>query len=333
MQCLENLVGIWDGCTTKTPGKLYINDLPGFDLSFPDYLTTNQVEDGIELLENKRTAAANFLVNEMVSHLNPRSRVGSVVLNATAGIYNKDRQTKALVAGKLRGLQLMISNYPYLKIYIDSVSFFATSSVTTNVLVYDLTSGQLLDSLPITTTANEITTIFVGKEYNNNGQQLNIALLVDASLTNVYESNITIGGCDSCIFTAERLNTFANGRGIEIASPGTINYQNVRGISHTNGLTATYSIACDHKYFICSIAGTLALPMYYRFGVELMDEVIFSKRLNSITTIHKDDAKVLKAEYQIKYEEALGNVIKNMILPNNLCYNCTPLIQNVPRIP
>lgn len=332
MTCLENLVKIWDTCSAKESG-LYINDLPGFDLSFPDYLATEQVEDSMQLLTDKRRMASEFLKHEILSHLNPRSKMGSVLSGQTAGFYDEDREKKAAQAGLYKGIQLTIENYPYLQIYVDTISVFIDDAITTNILVYDLTTGLLLDTLPITTVANQPTLIQVGKTYQNKGQYLNLGFLIDASLADSYETNITGSACVSCFSRLERLSAYCGGRGVKIASAGTINNQNLQGETHTNGISLQYSVQCDHEYFVCNIANRLALPMWYRFGIELMDEVIYSKRLNSLTTIHKEDAVALKAEYQIKYDECLKGVLQNLQIPNNICYNCTPFVSINTRIP
>lgn len=40
MECIRNLVGFWDGCSQKDSSLVYINDLPGLDITLFDYLTT-----------------------------------------------------------------------------------------------------------------------------------------------------------------------------------------------------------------------------------------------------------------------------------------------------
>jgi len=50
-------------------------------------------------------------------------------------------------------------------------------------------------------------------------------------------------------------------------------------------------IDCDDAGWICQFRSRLGGAMLYATGVELMDEVLFSKRLNSTTTISVEDAQ------------------------------------------
>lgn len=333
MTCLENQVLIWDGCTAKNPNKIYINDLPGFELSIPDYLTTQQVTDGMALMQDKRRMASEFLKHEILNFLNPRSAMGSVVTNQTAGFYKEDRTLKNAQANLYKGVQLSLQNFPYLSIYINSISLFWDDAVTTNVRLYNLTTGELIDTFPITTVANHPTFITIDKTYQNTGQYLNLAIVTDSNLSGAYETTITPKGCTGCFARYEQLSQFCGGRGIKVNTSGAIIDNNVVSETHTHGLSVNYSIGCDYEYFICNMANRFALPMFYRFGVELMDEIIYSKRLNSLTTIHKDDAVQLKGEYMVKYTDSMQNVLQHLQLPNNICYNCRPFVAINTRIP
>lgn len=333
MTCLENLVGIWDECTEKDSSIIYINDLPGFDLSFADFLSKEQVIDGVDLLENKRRAASIFLKQEILQHLSPRTTIGSVLSNQAIGTIQENLQVKALEALKYKGLQISVSQYPYLAAYIDRISLFAVSAVTTNILIVDLQQGIILDTLPITTVAGEITYLQVGKEYKNEGQYLNLAILIDSSITDVYFTTADRTACTGCFARMEHLNTYTDGRGISLLQSAQKIESNLVSELHTNGISVHYSIQCNHEHFLCNMANRFMMSMFYRFGIELMDEVIHSSRLTSLTTIGKDKARELKAELITKYNNSMEGVLQNLELPNNACYHCKPKVQLVNRIP
>lgn len=333
MDCLNNLVGIWDGCTTKED-KLYINDLAGFDLSTPEWLQKEQDASPLTLLEDIRNKAGIFLKHEILGNLNPRVQMGSVLWNGTIGVANNNRQTKTLEASKLKGIQVSTENYPYTEIYIDQISVFPVSSLTDfEVKVYDLTQGLLLDTFTFDITAGQINYYRVGKTYKNKGQYLNLAIVADSSLTDMYDVNLTGDGCRTCNTGLKPVGIYSNGRGVSISDAGPFINSNLRGESHTNGISIQYSISCDHDYFVCSMANRFALPMYYRFGVEVMDEIIFSGRLNSLTTLGLDNARTMKDDLILKYNDAMKGILMNLHVPNNACYTCTPNITINQRIP
>lgn len=333
MDCLNNLVGIWDGCTAKED-KLYINDLAGFDLSTPEWLVKEQDASPITMLEGIRNKAGIFLKHEILGNLNPRAQMGSVLWNGTIGIANNNRQTKTLEAGKLKGIQVSTENYPYTEIYIDQIAVFPVSTLNDfEVYVYDLTQGLLLDTFTFDVTGGEMNYYRVGKTYKNKGQYLNLAILSDASLTDMYDVNLTGDGCRTCNTGLKPVGIYSSGRGVSISDSGSIINSNLRGESHTNGLSIQYSISCDHDYFVCSMANRFQLPMYYRFGIELMDEIIFSDRLNSLTTLGLDRARSMKDELILKYNETMKGILMNLHVPNNACYVCTSNININTRIP
>lgn len=332
MDCLNNLVGIWDGSTAKTD-ILYINDLPGFDLSLPDFLKKEQDESPITLLEGIRNKAGIFLKHEILGNLNPRVQMHSVLYNGVAGVVDTTRTVKTLEAAKYKGLNISVENYPYTQIYVDQISFYPVDNVTDlDVYLYDLTTGTLLDTYTFTVTGGEVNYYRVGKTYQNKGQYLNLALVVDSSLTDVYEV-VTTAGCRSCNVGFRALNTYCSGRGVKWNSASDPIYSNTLSESHTNGLSMHYSVQCDHDYFVCSMANRFMLPMYYRFGIELMDEILHSDRLNSLTTIGRDSAKELKDDLINKYNATMQGILQNLNVPNNVCYTCTPNVAIRTRIP
>lgn len=332
MDCLNNLVGIWDGCSTKED-KLHINDLPGFDLSWIDYISKEQNISGYDLLVQIRNKSGIFLKQEITGYLNPRTELGSVLTNEIAGIIQDNKEIKALEAGKYKGLQLTLNNFPYLSIYVDRISLFAVTAQTLNIKVYDLIQGIAIDTLPITTVAGQVTTISVGKEYKNKGQYLNLAFVIDSSITDVYYVSASGRDCHSCYPRLDKIGAFCNGRGIYFNQADTPLQNTISGLGHTNGLSVHYSVQCDHEYWICNMAGRLALAMYYRFGMEVMEEILASDNLNSLTTINREKVEAIKSKCIAGYGEQMQIVFGNLQLPNNLCYSCKPLIKNNTRIP
>jgi hypothetical protein len=333
MDCLNNLVGIWDGCTAKED-KLYINDLPGFDLSVPEWLQKEQDTSPLSLLESIRNKSGLFLKHEILGNLNPRVQMSSVLWNGTAGIADFNRNVKSLEASKYKGIQISTELYPYTEIYLDQIAFFPVSSLNdVNFYVYDLTQGLLLDTFTSDVVGGQINYIRTGKTYKNKGQYLNLAVLVDSSLTNVYDVNPFGDGCRTCHTGLKPIGTYSSGRGVSILQASAIINSNLRGESDTNGISLQYSVSCDHEYFVCSMANRFMLPMYYRFGIELMDEVINSDRLNSYTTIGLDKARAMKEDLILKYNDTMKGIMQNLHVPNNACFYCTPNVTINTRIP
>lgn len=325
MECLNNLVDVWNGVDEKDPLKFYLNDLPGFELNNAELIANSEHTDGMELLASNKREAIRHLIEDFSNHLNERARFSTVLTNQIAGKYDENLREKPAQAGKYKGIQISLSSYPYLSLYIDRISVFTKSAITTNILVYDLQQGIQIDSFPITTLAGQITPIEVGKEYKNKGQYLNLAFVIDSSLSIVYNT-ITSKPCDRCFYRLESMSRFTDGRGISIDQSDQKIESNVRGESHTNGISVTYSVQCDPTYFLCSMANRFRMALRYRWGMEYFNAVLKSSRANSQTTVLKEDAEQGFADCQLGYQTSMETVLKNITIPNNYCYSCNPIV-------
>lgn len=333
MECLTRLVGIWDGCGEKDSSILYINNLPGFDLSIPEHLIKEQDKSPMQLLRDLRGDSAIFLKNEFLANLNPRVEMGSVLFTGIAGFINDNKVLKSQSAGNYGGVQIGTPNHPYTEIFIDRIGWFTKDVVTTTVRIFDLTKGVEIDSFPVTTVADDVTYVTINKSYKNKGQYLNLIAVVDAGLTDTYEVLAFNNGCNDCFRSVQPFSRFTSGRAITIPISSTPIDTNLVGSPHTYGLFVHYSIQCDHEYFLCQMSNRFMLSMYYRFGIRLMDEIIYTGNLNSLTTVRMDKAKTMKKELIDQYNESMNNVMKNLHLPNNACYHCEPKITNNTWIP
>lgn len=326
MECLNNLVDVWNGVDEQDSNKIYLNDLPGFEFSSAEFASNSEHTDGAELLASNKREAIRHLIEDFSNHLNEKAKITTVLTNQIAGKYDENLREKSTEAGKYKGVQISLSSYPYLSLYVDRISVFAKNAVTTNILLYDLQQGIQIDSFPITTVAGEITTIQVGKEYKNKGQYLNLAFVIDSSLTIVYNTITTGKHCDHCFYKLEGMNRFTDGRGISISQAAQKIESNVRGESHTNGISIAYSIQCDPTYFLCAMANRFKMALRYRWGMEFFNAVLKSTRANSLTTIFKDTAEQSFADCSVGYANSMDVVLKNISIPNNYCYSCNPIV-------
>lgn len=73
-------------------------------------------------------------------------------------------------------------------------------------------------------------------------------------------------------------------------------------------------IACENK-------DLLATSLWYLIGHELMIENIFSNRVNSYTTINKDEARELSDYYLTQYEKELKFAVQGIDVENSDCLN------------
>lgn len=92
---------------------------------------------------------------------------------------------------------------------------------------------------------------------------------------------------------------------------------------------------CTIDDLICKVIADFTDALLYVHGNELMIERLFSPRLNSYTTVNKDEAYELRDHYQLEYEKELARAVKS--IPKAMiedCFECTGnRIQSVQRLP
>jgi hypothetical protein len=331
--CLRKYIDVWDGCSEKDASKMYVNDIPGFTLDVANSITTNEQQSALQLIHNKIDFACNRVENEIRNHLNGKAYLTTLIGQATCGIIQDNLKQNAAIANTLQGIQLDLGYSPFASIVVHSVQFFYPNSGTANLYVYNANTGQLLLQIDnINVVGGEVTTHLIDKEFQSSGQPLNLIFLTE-SQTN-YDIQVFSGGCSGCRGSRYApINAYAYANQVQIATGAQVTVKNLKGSQSTGGIAINYTIKCDNTDFICSLASMLKLTMLYAAGVEIMDEIIMSRRLNSVTTYDRDKAIDLKAMYQERYSANLAGVLDNMIMPKNICFQCNPVIRNKTRIP
>jgi hypothetical protein len=332
MECLTRLIGIWDQCGPKTTGVKYINDLPGFNLSMADYLTSQEKQTGIEVIQGCINNAADEIETEIRSFLDPRMRLGSIIGSSIVGYFADNKNVKAADAGYLGGSQLELGNQNYLGAYIESVTIFTPNTYTNeNLYIYDLTQGALLDTIPFSSTGDQYTEVSINKLYKSNGQFLNLFFCRTAGTS--YQTDVIQNGCFTCGWKKYNVDGYLYARSAKILDSADKIQNNLEGSTHSYGISIKYQLVCDSSNFICSLSSRLKMAMFYKSGMAWCDEIIYGKRLNSLTTVQKSDAEKLKKDYSDKYVESMNMVLQNIILPNDICFQCEAIINVKNSIP
>jgi len=339
IDCFKNLIGISNVCNpVATDSGLNINDLPGMNIDLAEAVKDSSQESGLTLINRKIELAGIGIVSEFRSKLGQKLRTNSVVDNDVIGFYENDLKQVATKADTLRGIQIRVDRYPYLELFVSSISLQLLTGVSTDIEVWDLMTGIQIDTIPITTVPNDIAIIDVHKTYKTHKQKLNLLFAYDAGITPGFKSSLRDGfgtDCDTCSHSRRYFqDSFIFTQGVEIADASTKIQQNLRGIGNTGGLSITYSLDCALDGFICSIKNQLAYPLLYRSGMEILEELLHSgTRLNSFVTTHRSNYEELHEKYKEKYDQSMKDILVDLALPNDICFECVQTVSTTNRIP
>ncbi len=335
MGCLNNVIGISRKCTTDVPSSgQFIEDLEGIELDFANAVAKKDQESGIEMIEKKIDRAELVIKNDINRHLSNIIRQDSLLEFETAGFLLDNLQPVASEAFK-KGLRLEVDQGGYRSLHIHSIGLWLDAAIGTNIELFDLLTGKVIDTFAITTVADELTTIIVDRTYLSNSQKVNYAFLYDASLAGTFKTSLN-GDRECCRKTGDNSihNAFTITQGIKIldASPKISN--NLVSGDGSEGMVLNYSLKCAVDNFLCHNSDSFALALLYKTAELLVKEAVFSPRQNYITLSMHDLNKDLEEDYGNLYRDAIKNVTTNMRIPSDRkCFHCAPPIKKQLELP
>jgi hypothetical protein len=333
MTCLEELIGIKKGCADVEPVTgLYINDLPAMSLKLADAAANKEKVNGFTLIQDRIRFASDYLTNDIRNYLQDKFIINSLLEQTTVGHYDDDNDTTT-TSSRLRGLRIVVREYPYLNINISRIGLRFADAITTNILIYDLYKNELLETIPITTVADQIVYLEVNKQIQTNGQRRALFICVDASLSDQYNASTYMQGaeygCKSC-----NKNSYLSYVSSGYISDGLSKTDgNFTSSSTTGGLTVDYTVECDMSNYICSLGRSLAWPLLYKTGHLIMQELKHSEQLNTVVLINKAQNDELLSYYEAEYIKSLNQLTSNLKVPKDICFQCSPTIKKVIQLP
>lgn len=338
MECFDNIIGLRGSCENPTSKSgLWINEI-GVSEEEIDSIITKDFKDAYDFFEKKKSFAIIQIVNNLHSHFSGKYKANSIIKSGRIGFAKKNVES---IAGEalLKGIHVEVCNdNSFVDFYLSSLSLqIDTSETDLDVFVYDLYQNKLIDTLKITTVANEITTIYPHKSYKSLRSELDLIFVYDATDKNSVKTSIMEKGCNSCSggSSMTNLNNYVSARSIKIGLLEQKVYENLDSNSETGGMSMTYSINCNHEQWVCNIANSLALPILFKTAYEIMDfGYNNSQRLNTTTTIDFEKLLSRRDEYESRYQKSMENIIQNIKLPNDeKCFECRQVTKNVIILP
>lgn len=330
MGCLDNLIGINNVCDiVQSVSGLSVNDLPGMSIKIAESIITNEDISGKKFIEDKIQFSQKYLIADIRNYLQDKFKINSILSSETFGIYKPVPSISTAIAGRLKGIRVLVYEYSYTELQISRIGIKLNSSVTDNIYIYDLSSGKLLDTIEFTSIAGEIVYVDVNKKYKANKQKQSIFVCLDASIADQYDTYSGQRGCLSC----SRSNVIEYSTSGYISSASQKIDSNFIASSGSAGITIDYNISCDIERFICSMAQSVAWPLLYKIGAEILKELRFSKNLNSMVLIDRENSEEMLTYYESEYLRGMNQLTTNMRIPDDICFRCDKKIKRTIQIP
>jgi len=323
--CFDNLINVKGNCPDQVvPTSGIWMDDGGINMDFLNSIIEAPFNSGGDLFNAKYSLAIKQISNRINSHFADKMEVDYLLGGARLG-HMGDNYSLVSAEAKLKGIEMEICNTnSFVDLFINTITLTVNHTGNVPVIVYDVLTGQQLDSLTVACTSGIPSTLIVNKLYKSNRKKLDIILVYDASAIDSIQTYVTRSGCFSCSNNAYYFNnSYLRANGVKIDSADDKYKQELEIISETGGMSINYSVQCNQQDWLCSFVNLLALPLYYKVSEEIYDYALKSKKRLNTNTLKSDALKEAKEEYAEKYSEELSNILSNIQLPSDdKCFRC-----------
>lgn len=335
--CFENLVALRGTCNDAVPTSgLYFNDL-GIDKNFIGQIITKDYVDESDFITRKLNFSIQTVANQIHNFLRPKYKANTVIENYRVG-HHQDNLVVVPGTGTFKGIEFdLCQSTSYLDWFSNEINLLVDFTGTINVLIYDLLTGELLDTIEVDTVANRVSRVYLNKVYKSDRKHLDLFVCYDTTGINSISTKLK-KNCINCSggYYNEINNRFEKIRAAEITNGDPFIKSSLNYINETGGLSVVHSLSCNHENWLCSVSNTLAFPVLYHTAYLVYDHAQTAKgqRWNNETAISAEMVDERKKHFYDRYAEAMNNLLQNMLPPSDeLCFVCKNTVRHVIMMP
>jgi hypothetical protein len=327
MNCFDNIIGC-RGIVDENDVTFFI-DQCGItsDLLAKTNYTNLSVKD---LFTQKMGEATDMLARQIIGAKQTKILAADSLVQKRIGYPARSRSAMNAKTGKDVGIKIeLLSDASYVKINIDSISLFSQNTGNVTVVIYDLTTGQTLDTLTLSSVSGEISTLSVNKSYSAPSRNMALGIMYDSNFAYYKTTTLENQNCRDCGPSTWKHSQYTRVGGIECTTGDTKILASMNGSNDTGGLSVFYSVQCDYQEWICKNRSVLSLPALYATAKHISEYMLVSPRLNSKTT---DEYKVLESineQATENFNREFDAVMNNIVTPaNHDCFSCRKQAKN-----
>lgn len=334
--CFADILHVKGNCESKqSTSGIYLNDV-GISLPELNEIVGNEYKDGEELFTEKRNFAVKAITATIHSHLQDKYKAKTLLEGQRIGQF-QDNLVSVAAEAKLKGIYFELCNETsFVDFFLNFFEVQFDFSGSVNIYLYNIMTGMVIDTFSVDAVAQEVVQVVVNKTYKSDRKKLKLFLCYDATTVPSYKtfSRDWFGICPSCVnYWCNNSYVKSSGATCELADDKI--YKNLSRTEQTYGLSANYSVFCNHEDWLCSFNKLIALPLAFYTAKEICDYAsLVTSRQNSKTVIASTDWTKRSEMYAAKYAEAIDGVLQNIRLPKDeKCFECKEKIKYAIQIP
>jgi hypothetical protein len=324
--CFDSVVTLREYCTPETPfSGIYLNDI-GLSKRQIEDIITGDFDTVRSLVEATIRIAAREVAQDVYGRFSNTVTAKSLIETGTTG-FNASTPTIVTTTGDVVGIKIDLDNTAnFMNVEVKSVSLYLNHSGAVPVLIRDLDTGTLLDTISITAVAGQVVTVNVNKLYRSGKKPLRLFIGYNAAGINSYKTTTRTSNCCGNY-----------GRNTDYTHIHGWNYTDSANLQTTSGVGLTYSLSCDQFAWMCTFSQLLALPIAHKVAAEIYRRGLMvspATRSNNTTNTNAD-LMTSNLEWHLgKYSQQMDSIIKTIHVPTNtVCYSCKPVVQHRISLP
>lgn len=329
MNCLIDYIGL-KGCgQSDAPSGYYINDLLSDALQQTSKLTTPEKATFLEIWNDVQKRAVRRFGVDVTSFLSRNYRLKRVTQSINLGT-NAVSPIFIPVAGEYRGMEINLDpsggcgNSAMQVIHIQYLNLYFVAAGTITVRFIDGHTFQILNEISVTATSSGWSK--VGEEMNFNTTKLLIVYDGSDVSSATFDLPSGAGSCGCDLGCGELYGDCCDAsiKGFTATgSPPVFEYG-----TNTFGLSGIFSVNCSYESFVCNNKNLFTYPLWQLCGYMLMDERIYSSRLNQFTLVNVDGAKERRDKFLEEYNRSMLDVLDGIDLcdDSDCCLECNQQI-------
>lgn len=329
MGCFTGLINLKGCSVAEVPGSVYsLNSLPGISLKAFEQVANSEQQNYIGVWDaiNERSEAR--IKNAILSNLSMRYKILRV--KRTLDTVQQPLTTVA-AENKRKGIYFNCTFSddfqlsPFQVVSVDKIRFYYDNTSTATSVAIDF--FDFITNEVFYTKTLQFTDLTAGwNEFSINKQFNSANLAIGFNSNNIVTRSYDSGDLQSLwgSFCYDCFN-------VECGQvQGFVDNQYT---STMYGLQAVVTIGCSFDAAICSNRLLFAEAFWYLLGSEFMVECMYTDRINFMTTVKREEAKELKAHYDLQFEEALKNSLDGIKFDCDVCLECNGLVTVFNQIP
>ena len=321
--CLYDYVGLL-GCNTTTPTSgRYVNSLPGISLYDVDSIANKEQVTFANVWDDVQERASIQLFSRLRKELSNKYKLNG--LQHSIGLTKNITTNTTSASAKYRGLVIDLDNFTSEQHYVSSnfqqinvqqLRLYLPSAQNVPIKIFDLITGTQIYSSTITGIQGW-NTLEVNEKYSSR------KIFIAYNATSVIGSELYVSEDDMCCGDC---NVYLHGGESSIT---TSVYEN--GVTKANnsfGLSPLVTVECTYDTLVCNNKEIFLNSYWYLLGVELMNERIFSPRINKLTTVDANKGRELKEYFEQMFEKEIVNAVSGINIDLcDCCVDCNSPIQ------